>query len=290
MTSLIKALSRLPLPVLYGLGSLLSFIAFGLFRYRRKVIEKNLGIIFPDASAAERRRIIRAFQRNFTEQAMESLKGLSLSEAELVERVELENPELLNAYIERQQPLLIVTLHQGNVEWVTQRVAQSLPCPVAGVYKPLHNATVDALIREARSRYGTPVPMKSTAREVLRQRKAFRCMLLVADQSPISREKRFWHPFFGRPAPFYHGPQTIAEASGNPVIFVHPRRLRRGYYRLRFEVLAEPPYSGGGTEVLTRFIDACERSIREQPESWWLSNKKWKSPKPWELEALEPGR
>jgi len=285
MISLFKALSHLPWPLLYGLGNVLRFLAFNVAGYRRKVIEKNLGIMFPDGSEAERLTITREFRRNFVDQAVEALKGFSMSEAELVKRVTIENPELLEPYIEREQPLLILTLHQANVEWIVQRIAQYFPCPVAGIYKPMHNPTADALIMEARARYGVPVAMKSAGREILRQRKAYRCMLLAADQSPISRDKRFWHPFFSRPAPFYHGPQTIAEATGNPVIFAHPRRLRRGYYSIRWEVLAEPPYSND-TSVLERFIEACERSIREQPSSWWISNKKWKSPKPFESEAF----
>ena len=285
MISLFKALSRLPWPVLYGLGNVLRFLAFNVAGYRRKVIEKNLGIMFPNASRNERATMIRDFQRGFGDLAVEALKGLSMSEAELVKRVKVENPELLQPYIDHEQPLLILTLHQANVEWIVQRIAQYFPCPVAGIYKPMHNATADALIMAARSRYGVPVAMKRAGREILRQRKAYRCMLLAADQSPISREKRFWYPFFSRPAPFYYGPQTIAEATGNPVIFAHPRRLRRGYYSIRWEILAEAPYADN-TAVLERYIEACERSIREQPASWWISNKKWKSPKPFEAEAF----
>lgn len=286
MISLFKALSHLPWPLLYGVGRMLRFLAFNVVGYRRKVIDKNLGIMFPETSAAERAAIRGEFQRNFGDQAVETLKGFSMSEAELVKRVRIENPELLQPYIEREQPLLILTLHQGNIEWIVQRIAQSFPCPVAGIYKPMHSPIADALIMEARARYGVPVPMKSAGREILRQRKAYRCMLLAADQSPISRDKRFWHPFFSRPAPFYYGPQTIAEATGNPVIFAHPRRLRRGYYSIRWEVLAEAPYNSDDNAVLKRFIEACERSIREQPASWWISNKKWKNPKPFESEVF----
>ncbi len=286
MISLFKALSHLPWPLLYGLGGVLRFLAFNVVGYRRKTIDRNIRTMFPEADAQARTALTREFRRNFVEQAMESLKGLTMSETELIKRVSIENPEVVQPYINQKQPLLILTLHQGNVEWITQRIARFFPCPVAGIYKPLHNATADALIKEARSRYGVPIPMKSAGREILRQRKSYRCMVLAADQSPISRDKRFWHPFFSRPAPFYFGPQTIAEATNNPVVFAHPRRLRRGYYSIRWEVLAEPPYKNSGNEVLKRFIAACERSIREQPSTWWISNKKWKSPKPFEFEAF----
>lgn len=289
MNALIKALSYAPMPVLYALAACLRVLAFDIVGYRRKVMDKNLRIMFPDASDAERNRIRRAFQRNFSEAAIETLKGFSMSEDELRDRVTIENPELLAPFIEGQQSMLILTLHQSNVEWMVGRICLALPCPVAGVYKPLHNARMDSIIKAGRARFGKPVPIKNVAREVLRQRKSFRAMLLAADQSPISREKRFWHPFFSQRAPFYYGPQTIAEAGQSVVIFAHPRRISRGRYSIRWEILAEPPHTSGGTEILERFIEACERSAREQPETWWLSNKKWKKAKPWEAEASTPG-
>lgn len=288
MTRLIKALSHLPFPVLYALAAVLRVLTFNVAGYRRKVIERNLGIMFPDATAAEKKKIKRDFQRYFAEAAVETLKGFTMSEEEIRERVHVENPECLQPYIEREQSMLILTLHQSNIEWLVGSICMALPCPVAGVYKPLHNPHVDAFIKAGRARFGKPVALKSTGREILRLRKSFRAILLAADQSPISREKRFWHPFFSQQAPFYYGPQAIAEATQAVVVFVHPRRLSRGRYSIRWEILAEPPHSAGGTEILERFIQACERSIREQPTTWWMSNKKWKTPKDWERQALEP--
>ena len=286
MIHLIKALSHLPMPVLYVLATLLRVLAFTVVGYRRKVIEKNLAIMFPNASAKERKRLKRDFERNFAETAVETLKGFSMSEEDFRQRVKVENPECLQPYIEREQSMLILTLHQTNIEWLVAAICMALPCPVAGAYKPLHSPAVDELIKAGRARFGKPVPMKSTGREVLRLRKSFRAILLAADQSPISREKRFWHPFFSQPAPFYYGPQTIAEAAQAVVVFVHPRRISRGQYSIRWEILAEPPHAGGDTKILESFIKACERSIREQPETWWMSNKKWKKPKSWETDVV----
>ncbi len=289
MHLLIKTLSRLPFFVHYTLAGCAYFLLYYVARYRRKVVRRNLAGAFPELSTAELVALEKRFYRWFCDSAAEAMKGLTMTAAELEKRVVFENPELLAPYLEREESLVLLTIHQCNPEWVTQAMGNFLPCPMTGLYKPLHSKLMDELIFEARSRYGKPVPVKNTAREILRLRKSFRAMILAADQSPISREKRYWAPFFGRPAPFYFGPQSIAEATGKPLIFMHNRRLRRGYYSIRFEILAEPPYQKGGTELLDRYIAVCERSIREQPETWWWSNKKWKSPKPGELEAAGLG-
>jgi KDO2-lipid IV(A) lauroyltransferase len=100
---------------------------------------------------------------------------------------------------------------------------------------------------------------------------------MAADQSPFKKDKQsHWRYFFGRPAAFYVGPQKMAEAMQFQVIYIAMTRVRRGHYRARFELLAEPTHDRGGSLILDRYIDAVERSIRAQPETWLWSNRKWK--------------
>ena len=61
-----------------------------------------------------------------------------------------------------------------------------------------------------------------------------------------------------------------------PVLFVQCRRVRRGYYEMEFHELAKPPYKKDEHEILERYIELTERAIREQPESWLWSNRRWK--------------
>lgn len=287
MYLIIKTFSRLPFAVHYLLADLLYYPLYYLVGYRRKVVRSNLAAAFPEKSATERKAIEKRFYRFFCDNAFESLKGLTMPVSELEKRVVFENPEFLDNYLEQQTSLLLLTNHQCNIEWVVQSVGHLMPCPVTGMYKPLHSKAMDRLVFETRSRFGTPVPIKRTAREILAMRKGFRCMIIAADQSPISREKRYWRPFFHRLAPFYYGPQSVAQATGKPVVFIRSRRLGRGRYSIRFELVAEPPYTTeGGTDVLDRYIERIEAAIRDQPETWWWSNKKWKKPKPGELEAV----
>jgi KDO2-lipid IV(A) lauroyltransferase len=59
------------------------------------------------------------------------------------------------------------------------------------------------------------------------------------------------------------------------------RRVRRGHYRVRFDVLAEPPYDPD-TElpIMERYARKLEDEIRAQPADWlWIHNK-WKYAKP----------
>ena len=55
-------------------------------------------------------------------------------------------------------------------------------------------------------------------------------------------------------------------------------RVKRGYYQVKFEVLAQPPYERQKEEftITQRYVDMLEQQIREYPESWLWSHRRWR--------------
>lgn len=284
MKLIYSLLGRLPLPLLYGVSTVVAFGLYHLVRYRRQVVSDNLLHAFPELSEKERRQIARAVYRNLCELGVEIIAARRMPRVEFQRRVTLENPEVLLPYKNREQGILFLTCHQGNWEWLLHVVSDYLGCPIDAVYKKLHNPHFDAFVFESRARSGNPIAFKDAGREILRRRREFRGFAMLADQAPFKRDKRYWHNFFGRPGSFYLGPQVIAEATQYPVVFVGMTKLRRGHYSAHFELLAEPPHSKGGFIILDRYIAALERTIRAQPTTWMWSNRKWKHrpPADWE--------
>jgi len=281
MDRLLALLSRLPLPVLYALALLAWPVVMSGARYRRDVVESNLAHALPELSPRQRRRIRRRFYLHFCNVAAEALRGMHLPPEQLASRVRVHNWEAVAPFLEQRQSLLMLTLHQGNWEWLLGAVAQRMPCPTDVIYKPLHNQAVDRFMQASRARFNSrPVPIQRTMREMLRRRREFRTFAMLADQAPFKKDRMSWHWFLNRPAAFYLGPQTIAEATQYPVIFVHTTRRRLGHYDAHFEVLARPPIARDGSEVLDAYVDAVERAIRRQPETWLWSNRKWKHDPP----------
>lgn len=271
-----RLLGRLPLPLLYALSSLAAALIYHVMRYRRDVIADNLAQAFPELSATQRCAIGKGVYRHFCDLGVEILASPALSREQFHARVTLENPELLDQFKDRQQSILFLTCHQGNWEWLSHVVNDYLGCPIDAVYKTLHNRAFDEYVLEARSLSGRPIEFKQAGREILRRRREFRGFAMLADQAPFKRDKRYWHDFFGRPASFYFGPQKIAEATQYPVIYAAMTKPRRGHYRARFEILAQPPYAKGGSAIIDSYIGAVERAIRAQPETWLWTNRKWK--------------
>ena len=71
----LRLVAFLPLPILYGISSIVAIILFDVFKYRRAVIDENLEIAFPDLDKDEKRKIRRKFYFHFTDLFIESLKN-----------------------------------------------------------------------------------------------------------------------------------------------------------------------------------------------------------------------
>jgi KDO2-lipid IV(A) lauroyltransferase len=277
LTWFFRLLSRLPLPVLYVLSDASAWLARRMVRYRRAVILDNLRRSFPEKSPEEIRRIGRAFYTNLTDVMVETLKGLTISEAELRRRVTFRGLEQIEACHRQRQPIILLAAHQGNWEWLLLAGCLQLPHPVDAVYKPLANKKMDTLMYRARARFGgQPIAKDRVLREVLRRRDQVRATTLVADQTPARSTPKYWLSFLGQETGFYRGIEQLPRAVQQPVFFVALRRTRRGYYQATFVPVGSPPYEKEGTNILSAYAAQAEAVVREQPDSWLWSHQRWK--------------
>ena len=120
-----RLLSALPLPVLYRLGGLFYLLTYYVLRYRRRVVEQNLLAAFPELTPLQRKNLGRAYYRQLCDVAVEILKAASMPAEEFLERINLVNPELLAELKQRDQGAILLTVHQGNWEWMLHAVAMA---------------------------------------------------------------------------------------------------------------------------------------------------------------------
>lgn len=275
---LYRCIGRLPFPLLYGFSWMAYLAIYYLAGYRKAVVKDNLAQAFPEKTEIERTFLVKKFYRQLADTAAEIAKARYMTAQQLKERVQLLNPEvLMQSSQDLTRPVIVLTIHQGNWEWMLHGISLALDTPLDPVYKPLHQESADRFIREIRSRFGSrPLPMAKASRDILRRRREFRLIAMVADQSPIRRERSYWTEFFNREAAFYLGAETIARATDYPVIFAQCRRRARGYYTIKFHPIASPPYPREGHELTETYVRMAEQAIREEPQSWLWSNRRWK--------------
>jgi len=275
---LYRLLSWLPFPLLYALAWVAYLLLYYVAGYRKTVVYENLRRAFPDKSGREITVLAKMFYRQLAQVAFEIVKARRMSKADFRQRVELVNPELIRQYSNNfQDSVIVLTIHQGNWEWMLHVVTSALGVPVDPVYKPLHNKSADKLIFDIRSRFGSrPVSMEYATKDIIRRRREFRLFVMVADQSPIRSERSYWTEFMHQPAAFYLGTEAIAKMTGFPILFAQCRRQRRGHYQLEFHELAQAPYDKNSHEVTERYVRMAEQAIRSEPQSWLWSNQRWK--------------
>lgn len=272
-----RLIGWLPFPLLYILAGAAYLVTYYIAGYRKGIVRENLRCAFPDRNERELTVLAKMYYRQLAQVALEIIKARRMTREEFRRRVTLRNPELLRQYSDDfHNSFIILTIHQGNWEWMLHGITATLDIPLDPIYKPLHNAAADNLVYEVRSRFGSrPIPVASATRDLLRHRRQFRALAMVADQAPTRRERSYWTTFMNREAPFHPGAENIARLTGFPVIFAQCRRLRRGYYEIEFHPLGEPGPEEENT-LTERYVRMAERAIREEPGSWLWSNRRWK--------------
>jgi KDO2-lipid IV(A) lauroyltransferase len=278
---MIKFISRLPMRALYALSSFLYLLAFYVVRHRHQVIREQLQKVFPQLSAAERELIHKQFLKNFCDVMVEVLKSVSMTADDMRARMHIENLEVARRYLDAGQPLMFVTSHLGNWEWLLHGVTLQLGYPVDAAYKPLHDQWAERLMLKIRSRFGARlVPAKELLTDFLKRRGIVRAVAMNADQAPVSTDKRYWTQFLGQDTAFYIGAEQIARATRLPVLYVGVRRVRRGYYAVEFKPLWDGREITPPNTVTGRYARACEIDVLDRPADWLWSYRRWRLKKP----------
>jgi KDO2-lipid IV(A) lauroyltransferase len=279
MVTLLRLLTRVPLPLLYAWGWLMYFVAFRVMQWRRDDAERDIANAFPDKSAAEHADIVRRAYRNLADTLVESFWGYGAGEDALRRRVAFENPELVVRSFAAGQSVVLLTAHYGNWEWLLLAAGVHFDIEIDVVYQPQRVAAFDEFLRQARSRFGSKlIPRNEFVYDLLSRGEQVRAYALIADQTPKHKnDPRHWTRFLNQDTAFFVGAGKIAKYLDANVLYVKMRRVRRGYYSVQLSVIAEPPYEEvEDAEIVERYARYLERDIRESPADWMWLQKKWK--------------
>ena len=180
----------------------------------------------------------------------------------------LENPE---------KPAVFVSAHLANWE-VCAIAVHRAGVPVTAVYTPLQNPYLDRMLMRRREALGCRlVPRDASMRVLLRELRAGRSIGMIMDQRvdtgvPI--------PFFGIDKWTTLVPARLALRHGYDLVPLRTERLGGARFRVTFyEPLKPDDPSADEIEQaiqMTRKINRMfEAWIRERPEDWWCSKRRW---------------
>lgn len=266
----------IPYSVLFVLSDLLAFLLYRVIGYRKGVIFSNLQRAFPEIDKAELKKLVWATYRNLTDVTLETVKSFTAKQSEIERRAICLNPELANQYLDRGQSILLTGSHLGNWEYSGLVLPPALHADTILVYKPLSNQKMDAYINAARCRTGAQtVAMNEVVRAL--KRPSTSAMVLLSDQSPSSRKSAHWVDFFGHKTASLPGADLFGRKFDLPVLYYRVQRTkRRGFYEIEFFDICLEPSAAEETEITQAYARRLESDIREKPEQWLWSHKRWK--------------
>ena len=72
------------------------------------------------------------------------------------------------------------------------------------------------------------------------------------------------------------GTEKMAHKLDAVVLFLHIRKLKRGYNQLEFSVITENARESKPFEITERATRMLEEKINQRPELWLWSHRRWK--------------
>jgi KDO2-lipid IV(A) lauroyltransferase len=275
-------ISLLPPFALYAFSDFVYFILYHIIGYRRRVVNENLCKSFPEKSETEIKKIRQQFYHYMCDLFLETFKTLTMSKRFSMKHCTFseQSRQLFDDYFEKKKSIILVMGHFGNWEWAGNSFSITRRQQLYVIYHPLSNRHFNKLIVNMRTRFKTKlILMNDTFREMLRHRGEISVTAFIADQTP-SPENAYWTTFLNQDTPIFRGTEIIAKKLNYPVVYGSVRRLKRGYYEIFTETLFENPASTTEGEISEAHTRKLETEIREQPEIWLWSHRRWKHKRP----------
>ncbi len=278
----------MPFWLLYRLSDLLAFLLQRVVGYRRRVVWENLQRAFPDKTPDQLAPIVREAYRNLTDIMLETLKSYTLPVAEIQRRSRPINPEVVNRHLDAGKSVILCGGHYANWEYTGVSMPPLFHGNTITVYKPITNRYTDAFVNHSRGRVGMIMVSMDETFSAMRQRKAQNTpavFILLADQSPSNRKGAHWVQFLGQDTASLPGVDVLARRMHFPVVFFYVERKRRGFYEVHFADLNDAPEQANETEITQAFAQKLESIIRQKPEDWLWTHRRWKMKR---IEAAAP--
>jgi len=252
--------------------------------HRHKRAMNNLAIAYPEKSEEERDRIARAMWKNLGRVMAETMQLDRLLEQP--DRIEVINGHILERYRGKMGAAICVSLHTGNWELAMWPLAQTGAKPAA-VYRIVKNPYVDEFLRGQRTKIypggffakGRAVGIRAgheAARMIgsyIRQGGRLGMLSDLFDRSGPSV------PFFGQDAQSTPFPAMLARRLGARMWIGRCIRVDdRCQFKVELKELKVPRTHDQDADILsiTKAIQVqFEEWIRENPEQWMWSNRRW---------------
>jgi len=277
----IKILGLMPRPLSRAFAIAVARVVYLLHFRLRQVGMRNLEMVFPEKSVAERRRILRGVFTSLGRQLAELCQFPRYTPENIDEVVVYDGLENYERAYAEGKGVLFLTAHFGG--WELSAFAHSLHGHwLHIVMRPMDNEYLDRLLQQYRTMHGNKTVNKDDfVRGLLAAMKAGETVGILMDTN-MTPPQGIFVDFFGIPACTASGLARIALRTGAAVVpgfTIWDTASQK--YRLRFDPALELIRTGhleadiaSNTEMFTKVIEGY---VRKYPDQWLWVHRRWKT-------------
>lgn len=271
----LRTLVVLPLSWQLALGKRLGAVARLAGPGRRRVVERNLEVCFPEWPAERRREVTAAHFEALGASVAEMAMGWFGNTGTIRDRVEIHGREHLEAALARGRGVILYAGHFTTFEFYFPALRPLLP-RLTGMYKLQRNPVMNRMMTRGRGRSVDALFAKDSVRGMLRELAANSVFWYASDQYYGGKGSALI-PFFGVPAMTNTAISRIARVSGAVVL---PYFCRRMPDDKTYRIEIRPPLEGFPTTDpaadTRRLVALLEDFVRTCPEQYWWIHRRFK--------------
>ncbi|TAJ60799.1 lipid A biosynthesis acyltransferase [Variovorax sp.] len=226
-----RVIAPLPLPLVRGFGAFLGRVLHTIALPRRRVVDTNLAVCFPEKSEAERRAIAK---ESFVYVAQSWLDRSWLWHAP--EKVVASRLKIVGAAVEIREiaegsePMILFAPHFYGLDAAATALTMHTARPSATIYTTQRDPMVDAWIREGRTRFGDVAALNRVdgIKPVLSGLRKGGLLYLLPDMD-FGRDQTIFVPFYGVQAATVPSLSRFARLGKAKVVPIVAKLTRDGY-------------------------------------------------------------
>ena len=265
---------KLPVSFLLSLGRGLGRVIYWLPNQRKHVARINIGLCFPDMTAAQRKRLLKRNMIATGQGLIEQMMSLWCHHDRFLERVTFSGLEHIQADKNGHAPILL-TCHTTSIQFGVRCLNTRLDKPGHMLMRQDNNKVLEAHLTAARERYAEKVIDKKDMRSLLKSLASGHSVYYAPDQNFSYNFE--YIPFFGVDAA-----TTVALAK-----LAHVKKIavlpwfcfRTGHNSWHVEVLPQAEFFGDSDyrQVLLQMHALFEQQIEKYPEQYLWVHRRFKT-------------
>ena len=275
---LLRLASLLPYRAAMFIGRLIGRLIFLMAGSRKRIVDINLARCFPEKSGTERDRIKSLCDQNIGASLIEMAMCWWWHPQRLKSIVEIEGREHLDAALNNNRGVILLTGHFTSLEIGARLLALFMPVQV--MYRTQRNELFDSYLFTRRSSYFVNTISRKDTRQLLKGIRRKIPTWYAPDQD-FRRERNVFAPFMGIATATITASSRLAQSSGAVMLPYYPERKKDGSgYVLHIDAPLENFPSDDEFEDASAINRSIEKYVRLFPDNYMWIHPRFKTRPP----------